>query len=264
MVAWREPSSPLRRLVDGQQRITTIAIIFAILRDQLAALGETNLADGIHRYLEKADRNNERRFTLQTEVASPFLAQAIFKSTPDTTVQPSSEEEIALSKALQAIKQHVSEEVGKRQNPLKWLLTLRDRLLGLRVIWIEHSNEDEAGLRTIPLSPETVRRLTKRRAESRYAGDTDPIFPSATGTRIDPHNFRHKVFKPAAKRAGVSWATPHKLRHGLASLMANRGYSPSQIAAHLGHADGGVLALRTYIHADRLDSAEFIDQAFAD
>jgi hypothetical protein len=36
----------------------------------------------------------------------------------------------------------------------------------------------------------------------------------------------------------------------MASLMAERGYSPAQIAAHLGHADGGVLALRTYVHAE--------------
>ena len=42
--------------------------------------------------------------------------------------------------------------------------------------------------------------------------------------------------------------------------MANQGYSAAKIAAHLGHADGGVLALRTYIHADRLDSADWVDE----
>jgi integrase len=62
------------------------------------------------------------------------------------------------------------------------------------------------------------------------------------------------VFKPAAEEAGVSWATPHTLRHGMASLMADQGYSPAPIAAHVGHADGGVLALRTYVHADVIDS----------
>ena len=121
----------------------------------------------------------------------------------------------------------------------------------------------EAGLRTIPLSPETVRRPTKRRAESPYAGDTDPIFPSRRGTPIDSHNWRQRGFNPAAERAGVPWATPHKLRHGLASLMAHEGYSAAQIAAHLGHADGGVLALRTYIHADRLADVGFADEAFS-
>jgi integrase len=74
-------------------------------------------------------------------------------------------------------------------------------------------SKTEAGVRTIPLSPETVRRLNKRRAIARFATDADPIFPSSSGTAIDPHNYRRDVFKPAATRAGIPWATPHKLRH---------------------------------------------------
>jgi integrase len=118
-----------------------------------------------------------------------------------------------------------------------------------------------AGIRSIPLSPETVRRLTKRRSEVRFAAKDHPIFPTETGTPTDPRNYRRRVFNPAADRAGVPWATPHKLRHGLASLMAKQGYSPAQIAAHLGHADGGILALRTYIHAGSREDASFIDTA---
>lgn len=144
MVAWREPDSPIRRLVDGQQRLTTISIMFAVLRNKLRELGEEKLAAGIDRYLEKSDRNNELKFTLQTEVPAPFLSQAIFKHPPDQSIEPSSEEEQALSKALDEITRQVEEEVDKRQNPIEWLIDFRDRLLGLRVIWIEHSNEDDA------------------------------------------------------------------------------------------------------------------------
>lgn len=122
-------------------------------------------------------------------------------------------------------------------------------------------SKTDAGRRTILLSPETARKMVQRRASVRYPEDDRPVFTTVTGTQIDPHNWRRVVFKPAKVAAGVPWATPHKLRHGLASLMANSGYSAAQIAAHLGHADGGVLALRTYIHADRLDSAAFIDGA---
>jgi len=102
-----------------------------------------------------------------------------------------------------------------------------------------------------------------RRSSSRFAAEADPIFPSAVGTPMDPYNYRRQVFRPAAARAGVPWATPHTLRHAVATLMAEQGCSPAQIAAHLGHADGGVLALRTYIHADPLGSADFIDVALA-
>jgi integrase len=76
-----------------------------------------------------------------------------------------------------------------------------------------------------------------------------------TGVRI--------VFKPAADAAGLPWATPHKLRHGLASLMNEQGYTPAQIAAQLGHADGGVLALRTYVHAEGISEPAFIDEALS-
>lgn len=144
MVAWRDPQSPIRRLVDGQQRVTTIAIMFAVLRDQLRLLGEEKLAEGVHRYLEKADRNFERQFTLQTEVDSPYLSQAILNDPPDLGTASTTEEELALSKAVDAIRKRVSEEVANRQDPLDFLRVLRDRLLTLRVIWIEHSNEDDA------------------------------------------------------------------------------------------------------------------------
>jgi integrase len=119
-----------------------------------------------------------------------------------------------------------------------------------------------AGIRSVPLSQDVIRALTRRRSETRYAADSDPIFPSTRGTVMDARNWRRYVFSPTAESAGVPWATPHKLRHGLASLMARKGYSASDIAAHLGHADGGVLALRTYVHSAGLDSADFIDDAF--
>ncbi len=144
MVAWRSASSPVRRLVDGQQRLTTIALMFAVLRDRLRGLGENKLADGVHRYLEKTDRDNETAFTLQTEVQAKYLSQAILKDPPDPTIKPKTEEEKALAQALSQITKFIDSETAKRNDPVKWLRNLRDRLLGLRVIWVEHSNEDDA------------------------------------------------------------------------------------------------------------------------
>jgi integrase len=129
-----------------------------------------------------------------------------------------------------------------------------------QIVWTVSQSKTEAGLRQVALSPNTARELMLKRSTSPYAGSGDLIFPTRTGTLIDPRNWRRRVVKRAAERAGVPWATPHKLRHGLASLMANQGYSAAQIAAHLGHADGGITALRTYIHPDRLQSAEWVDQ----
>src|SRR5689334_8284042 len=81
-----------------------------------------------------------------------------------------------------------------------------------RIVVTIRESKTEAGLRSILLSPETIRRLSRRRSATRYAQDDDPIFPSSTGTRLNPRNYRRSVFNPAAERAGVPWATPHKLR----------------------------------------------------
>ena len=40
----------------------------------------------------------------------------------------------------------------------------------------------------------------------------------------------------------------HSLRHSAASFLAAEGVPASDIAAQLGHADGGALALRVYVH----------------
>ena len=132
-----------------------------------------------------------------------------------------------------------------------------------RLVLHVRRSKTAAGIRTVPLSPETLRRLTLRRSSVEWAGDEHSIFASAFGAALDPHNFRRRIFKPAARRAGIPAATPHGLRHGMASLMAERGYSPAQIAAHLGHADGGVLALRTYIRTDVIDTPTFLDDILA-
>ena len=108
-------------------------------------------------------------------------------------------------------------------------------------------SKSEAGLRPIPLTPETARMLTRRRAAV-GATDADLIFPSANGTAFDRRNWTRRYFKPAAERAGVPWASPHKLRHGVATLMAERGYQAHDIARTLRQADGGVLAQRIYMH----------------
>jgi integrase len=118
-------------------------------------------------------------------------------------------------------------------------------------------SKTEAGLQPIPLTPDAARMLTRRRAEA-GATDSDLIFPNSAGKPYDRRGWTRTVFKPAAKRAGVPWASPHKLRHGVATLMAEQGYEAHDIARMLRHADGGALAQRTYMHP-KVRRVDFLD-----
>jgi integrase len=127
-------------------------------------------------------------------------------------------------------------------------------------------SKTEAGLQPIPLTPETARMLTRRRAEAGAgASDGDLVFPNAKGGAYDRRNWTRRHFKPAAEAAeaaGVPWASPHLLRHGVATLMAERGYEAHDIARLLRHADGGALAQRTYMHP-KVRAVDWLDQALA-
>jgi len=67
-----------------------------------------------------------------------------------------------------------------------------------RPVLTVRTSKTAAGERTIPLSPETVRRLTKRRSEAAHSADDAPMFASSVGTVIDAHNWRRSIFRPAA------------------------------------------------------------------
>lgn len=115
-----------------------------------------------------------------------------------------------------------------------------------------------AGARAVPLSPAFARRLRARRLRSPYSLDEHPVFVTTRGTHIDAANWRNQVWNPARHAVGLPWATPHTLRHSLASLLLENGHTIEQIAAWLGHEDSA-FTLRTYVHTRDTGSADFLD-----
>lgn len=110
------------------------------------------------------------------------------------------------------------------------------------------TTKTQAGQRAVPLDPGFAQRLMRRRAAAKFARDGDPVFPSAAGTFMSDDNWRARVFRPAAKRAGLAWVVPHTLRHSFASLLLADGRTPMQVANALGHTDPA-FTLKTYAHA---------------
>ena len=74
----------------------------------------------------------------------------------------------------------------------------------------------------------------------------DLVFPSPTGRLLDLHNWRDRVFKPAARAAEVA-AVPYDLRHTFVSLLIHEGRSVPYVAAMAGHSPR--VCLERYAHA---------------
>lgn len=72
------------------------------------------------------------------------------------------------------------------------------------------------------------------------------MFPSTAGTPLDTANLYAK-FKPAAKRAGVGWASFHSLRHTCATALFRSGKNAKQVQAWLGH-HAASFTMDTYVH----------------
>lgn len=156
MVAFKEGNQRYG-VVDGQQRLATITILLAVLRNRLHDFGFDDLAKGIHGLIERRNIDNKEEFILSTETAYPFFQDHILKfGEPDVHVTPMREEQ-SLQRAFDdlnilinlAIKRVVEkyEATGedKRRAAVREKLTeIRDAVLDLKVIFVKLDDEDDA------------------------------------------------------------------------------------------------------------------------
>jgi integrase len=104
-----------------------------------------------------------------------------------------------------------------------------------------------AGRRTVDIGP-AVLMLLREQQLVRAPNAEGLLFPTRTGSTFDGNNFMYRVFKPAARAAGIPKLTFHDLRHTGASLMIAAGCHIKVIADQMRHADGGALVLSRYGH----------------
>ena len=143
-------------IVDGQQRLSTITMVLCALRNALDAEGFHGLAKAAHQLVERADINNKPRFVLSTESSYPYFQEYVQKwGDPDMPVQVG-EEEKDIAGAFSQICQYIAETVRstkddptlsderKKREIEDKLTSIRDRLLNLKLIFVELDNEDDA------------------------------------------------------------------------------------------------------------------------
>lgn len=111
--------------------------------------------------------------------------------------------------------------------------------------------------RTLPIPPHVLpilRRVrheqvhTKVRLGLRWEGGDDwHLMCHDFGAPLSPRTL-NAWWNTSLRDAGLPHRRLHASRHSAASLLALRGCPVQLIAAWLGHADGGVLAMRVYVH----------------
>ncbi len=98
------------------------------------------------------------------------------------------------------------------------------------------------------------------KGENSIAGDL--VFPSTTGTVLDPSNMIHNYFLPCIEKAGLRRIRFHDLRHTFGSLLIQSGASLTYVKEQMGHSSiqvtvdiyGHLIPGADIAWVDRLDS----------
>ncbi|MBA3364698.1 MAG: site-specific integrase [Actinobacteria bacterium] len=140
----------------------------------------------------------------------------------------------------------ISEGIAVRWGDIAWgdppRLKVRRRIYKNQVA----PPKSDYGKRTIKLSPGMARQLWELRKANRPQDD-EYVFTTSNGSVLDPSNLAARVFKPAARRAGVPWAGFHSLRHTAGTIRFRNGWNAKQVQLFLGHHDPA-FTLRVYVH----------------
>ncbi|MDC6385194.1 DUF262 domain-containing protein [Flagellimonas taeanensis] len=144
-------------VVDGQQRLTTITMLLGTIREAFKSIGEESLAKGTQGMIERKDLDDELNYVLQTESSYPFFHENVQKfDASEVTDIPAKKEEEHIKKGYDLLKYLVEKEIEsievsttisakeKHKQKIEALKNIRDKILNLKVIYIELDNEDDA------------------------------------------------------------------------------------------------------------------------
>ncbi len=110
-------------------------------------------------------------------------------------------------------------------------------------------------MRTVFLPP------AARDALDSVARVREEVFSAPRGGMLTGSVMGH-YWPPVARSVGRPDLTPHGLRHYYGTLLARKGLAPYEIAAMMGHKDGGKLAMDRYIHVTERDARAKVAAAF--
>lgn len=144
-------------VVDGQQRLTTITILFSVISEKFKWLNEGGLSAQLFKYvMTKDDDDNDIRI-LKSKSHYPFFAYYIQDPEKSNPTEPSSEEEISIKETYDYFSEFLNEGVLKKYLERKYgkdlidrlsfidiLKSIRDQVLNSTVIVISTKDEKQA------------------------------------------------------------------------------------------------------------------------
>lgn len=104
-----------------------------------------------------------------------------------------------------------------------------------------------AASRTVPLPAFVVESMRKHRIAAKRYGPMEPVFTGERTYRRLTVGVASHALPRVLERKGLPRMTPHKLRHGTATLLHQKGVPMRDIAEILGHSSPAVTA-RVYAH----------------
>lgn len=133
-------------------------------------------------------------------------------------------------------------------------VTVRQNAVAVNGTTLMKEPKSEASRRTIHIQDDDVAVLTAHREQQRRErsllgpawSENDLVFPSQVGTYLSPRNLL-RTFDGLVKKAGVTRAGFHGMRHTHASLLIKNGVDDGVVSERLGHTDPG-FTRRVYQH----------------
>lgn len=104
-----EMSGQTLDVVDGQQRLTIITILFSAISDHFRELGNKKLSERIFQYIMTEDDNGDSVRVLQSKTHYPFFSYYIQEIEKSTEWEASSEEEVCIQETFEFLYQSTSE-----------------------------------------------------------------------------------------------------------------------------------------------------------
>jgi len=155
MVVYKQ-SEDTRAVIDGQQRLTTLMMLLCALRDAADRHNLTSLGNGTQNFIERKDENGNDRFVLHTETSYPYLQDRVLSRDEQQIKTKAGREERAIKQAFDRVSAYVDDLVDsvvedptmrdddREERLLERLKEVRDKILNLRLIFIEVGEQDEA------------------------------------------------------------------------------------------------------------------------